>query len=450
MKYKYTFLFMILLLLSGCGGRDYREAMRAPEDLFYRGQTIEAARMLLPEVNNSGRDQILFMMEAGYMLHIANNFEKSNQVLLRASEMAKLTPVSVSEQVKALMTNPTSTTYRGEDFEKVLINMYIGINFLMMKQYEEAAVEFKRVNNELAKIKDESGQARYKMNIMAKYLTSIAHEIVADEKESDEDRDYAAVELRQILQLQPGLDMARRDLITLEKKFNNTGEVIVIFQSGQGAEKVSRGNLLNDPGMNATINASIASGAIAKSLAVGVSVAAIMGTLRTAENPIPKFVHRSNSVNYLNVRIKALSFRTLQLENISDTAVRNLEDDYGRLKAQLAASIVLKAATSIGAGLAAKEVARRIGGTVGQFSGLIGTVAGAGTGVALFASMKPDLRCWHTLPANLQLGRQRLYPGQYSAYVDYIGYDGRIQETKQVDFELKAKERYLINIRSFK
>ncbi|MBN1533967.1 MAG: hypothetical protein JXA20_14955 [Spirochaetes bacterium] len=449
MKKIYLLIIPLLLLAIGCGGRDYREAMRAPESMFYQGQALEAARSLLPEVNRSGRDQILFMMEAGYMLHIANNYEKSNQVLLRAAEMAKMTPVSISEQVKALMTNPRATTYRGEDFEKVLINMYIGINYLMNKEYEEAAVEFKRVNNELAKIKEENGTARYKQNIMAKYLAAIAHEIIADLENSDEDRDYAAVELRQILQLKPNLYMARRDLSVLEKDFHNTGELIVIFQAGQSAEKVSRGNLLDDPGMNQTINVSMGSGAIAKSLAAGVSVAAVLGTLRTAENPIPKFIYRSNQISHLNVRVKNASFRTEMLESVAETAVRNLEDDYGRLRAQLAASIVLKAATSLAAGIAAKEAARQIGGTVGQFSGLIGTVVGAGTGAALFASMKPDLRCWHTLPSNLQLGRQRLYPGQYSALIDFIGTDGSVRETRQVDFELKARERYIINTRSF-
>jgi hypothetical protein len=42
-----------------------------------------------------------------------------------------------------------------------------------MNKYEEARVEFMAVNNELAKIKSEDGTARYKQNIMAKYLTAI-------------------------------------------------------------------------------------------------------------------------------------------------------------------------------------------------------------------------------------------------------------------------------------
>lgn len=449
MKRGFIFVLFAAFLLTGCGGRDYREAILNAETLFYKGQPLEASRILIPEVNKSGRDQIIFMMEAGYMLHAAEEYEKSNKILLRAADMAKVTPISVSEQVKVLMTNPRAATYRGEDFEKVLINMYIGINYLVLEQYEEAAVEFKRVNNELAKIKSESGQARYKQNIMAKYLTSIAHEIVADISDSDEDREYATVELRQILQLQPGLFMAQKDLGLVEQKLQNMGELIVIFECGKSAIKESRGPLLNDPGMNSTVNASIGSGAIAQSLAAGVTAGAIMLTLQKAENPIPKFTYRPTMISHLNVRVKNINFNTIALENISATAVQNLEDDYGRLRGQLVASIVVKAATSLAVGLGAKAAAKQIGGVLGQFSGLIGTVAGAGTGAALFASMRPDLRCWHTLPANLQLARQRLSPGQYTATLSFIGNNGGIVKTKDVTFEIKDKHRKVLSIRSY-
>ena len=55
----------------------------------------------------------------------------------------------------------------------------------------------------------------------------------------------------------------------------------------------------------------------------------------------------------------------------------------------------------------------------GSMSGLIGIVAGAGTGAMLFSQMKPDLRCWHTLPANLQLARIFLPPGDHKVVVKF-------------------------------
>ena len=203
---------------------------------------------------------------------------------------------------------------------------------------------------------------------MAKYLASISHEIVANLEDSEEDREYAAVLLRQVIKMKPRLRMARRDLKLCERGFKNLGELVVIFQAGRGAIKVSRGKLMNDASMRNSINIAIGT----RSLAAGVTSAAIIGTMRNAEIPIPRFKRRSNQVNHLRIRIKGIRFKTENLENTEFTAIRNLEADYGRLKVQLVAGIVVKAVTSIAAGIAAKQASKAIGGTVGRLSGLIG------------------------------------------------------------------------------
>src|SRR3990172_12008797 len=180
MKIAKSFIAAACLAAMMSCAKDYRQFISAPEEKFYRGQQLEAARMLLPNINQAGKDQLLFMMEAGYALHIAEKYEDSNKVFLRAAQIAQVKPISISQEVGALLTDQTATNYRGEDFEKVLIHMYLGINYLMLRSFEDAAVEFKAVNNELQKIKAENGESRYKQNIMAKYLAAISHELRAD------------------------------------------------------------------------------------------------------------------------------------------------------------------------------------------------------------------------------------------------------------------------------
>ena len=111
-------------------------AMKVPEKLFYEGKFQDAARKLLPDVNNSGKDQLLFMMECGMMLHAAGDYKTSNKVLLPAAKLANLIPTSVTKQISAFLTNDASTNYKGEDFERVLVHMYLGLNFLMLKDYD--------------------------------------------------------------------------------------------------------------------------------------------------------------------------------------------------------------------------------------------------------------------------------------------------------------------------
>ncbi len=457
-----TVLLASLILVSCAGGKDYYEAMKAPEEKFYNGEYMDAARMLLPDVNKGGKDQLLFMMECGLMLHTAGEFETSNKVLLPAGKLAKLIPVSITKEAAAFLTNDRSSNYRGEDFEKVLVHVYLGINFLMMEKYEEARVEFAAVNNELSKIKSENGEARYKQNIMAKYLTAIAFEIVGEMNNDEKDIEFAYIEYKQIHALSPELAMVQDDLLRLSKKLGNdedyaewkrkfrksynesenNGELITIFQSGRSAVKQSRGSLLKDPDMEPLIRVTINTG----SLTAGVTVAAVLVTLQNAENPIPKFIKRSNRVSRVRVSAGGESVNTVKLEDVETTAVKNLEDDYGRLYKRVAASIATKAIASIAAGIAAKKLAEQTK-QLGQFAGLIGTAVGAGTGMALFSQMKPDLRCWHTLPANFQLGRMSIRPGKYNARFTLSGAGGNIDEIEK-EVEIKKGQKTLVNLRT--
>ncbi|HPD78551.1 MAG TPA: hypothetical protein PLH88_09025 [Spirochaetota bacterium] len=454
--------FMAFTLLSCAAGRDYYEAMKVPEERFYKGEYVDAARMLLPEVNKGGKDQLLFMMECGLMLHTAGDYETSNKVLLPAGKLAQIIPISVSQEVASFLTNDRNTNYRGEDFEKVLVHVYLGLNFLLMNKYEEARVEFMAVNNELAKIKSEDGTARYKQNIMAKYLTAITFEIVGELNKDDRDIEFAYIEYKQIYDLEPNLAMVKDDLLRLSKRLGyddeyndwrkkfgkaynekaDSGELITIFQAGRSAVKQSRGPLLKDPMMEPVIRITINTG----SVTAGVTAAAVLVTLQNAENPIPKFVKRSNRVSNVRVVAGGNSINTIRLEDVEKTAIQNLEDDYSRLYKRVAASIATKAIASVAAGIAAKKLAEQ-NKQLGQFSGLIGTVVAAGTGAYLFSQMKPDLRCWHTLPANFQLGRMTLKPGKYNVKFILSGAEGKIDEIEK-EVEIKKGEKTLVNIRT--
>jgi hypothetical protein len=462
---KISALFLILTsaFYISCSTVDYRTVMKAPEEKFYRGEYLEAAKMLLPEVNKPGKDQLLFMMECGYILHAGADYQKSNTVLLPASKQAKVVPISISQQVAGLLTNQTATNYRGEDFEKVLIHMFLGINFLKLKDYDSARVEFKAVNDELAKVKLETGEARYKQNLMAKYLTAISYEISAELNNDKNDLEFAYIEYKQINQLNPGLGSVQADLQRLSKKLNymdeyqdwtgkfgkrdfmpdDAGEFILIYESGKAPIKISRGKLLDDYTMKTGIMIALNTA----SLAVGVTATAVLATMRIAENPIPKFIRRSNQTAAIRISYAGGVQQTVVLEDIENTVIRNFDDQYPDLSKKVAASIVTKAIISVAAGVAGQQIAKAAGGG-GALSSLIGFAAGLGTGAALFSTMRPDLRCWHTLPGNLQLGRIFLKPGTYNMVLEYLGIGGNVMFSSSFQVNIAKGEKVFHNIRT--
>lgn len=200
---------------------------------------------------------------------------------------------------------------------------------------------------------------------------------------------------------------------------------------------------MKDPEMNKSIRISLRS----VNLQSGVTIAAILIALKNAESPIPFYKARSNKIKYATIGINGKKTKTIKLESIQDTAIKTLKDDYNRLRGKVAASIVVKAGASIAAGLVAKRIAKSSKKTAG-FAGLIGYAAGMGTASALFSQMKPDLRCWHTLPASLQLGKVFLKPGKHKISLAFIGGSGAIGKKRIFNVEIKKDKKSFINNRS--
>ena len=458
------FLAALLLLITVCSSVTYKEAMEKPGKKFFDGEFIEAARELLPEINKKSRARLLFMMETGLMLHTGEDSEASNRVFLRAASLADTLPISASQQLSSLLTEPGKTDYRGEDFERVLIHMYAGLNFLSLEEYEKARVEFRAVNEQLTRIRQKEGDAVYRQNLMAKYLAAYAFELTGDAGNDHDDWEYAYIELRQIHRLRPDIDFVKNDLHRIalklgykddaakwrragarpaELKPEDSGEILVFFQAGQNAIKESRGSLFDDKDMRTSINISLQT----QSLAAGVTIASVMIALQKAEHPVPKYKKRSNEIDSIRIRTGRHTAKTFILEDIESTSIKTFEDNYSSMKKQIAASIAARAAASVAAGLTAQKIAEQSDTTAGA-AGLIGFVVGMGTGSALFSQMKPDLRCWHTLPANLQLARLFVEPGERDITLEYLDNKGRIIKTEKIDAEIQAGERYLINKRT--
>ena len=457
-------LIVLLFFVISCSS-DYTQKMKQSETDFYSGKYLDAARSLLPAINKKNNDQLLLMMEAGLMLHTGSEFEKSNSVFLSAGDLAEKIALSISKEAASLLVNDTVTNYRGEDFEVVLLHMYTGINFLMINKPEEARVEFKKVDNLLRGIK-ESGGLGYKQNLMAKYLYAIAFELSAQEMNDENDYNDAYVEYKQIFARDPAFEDVKIDLLRMAKKIgddedyamwssrfgtldkripNDSGELVLIYQAGQSAVKRSRGKILDDPQMKGAIQVSFNSMPAKE----GVALAGVFVALALAENPIPKFVKRSNKVATIQISGQGVkNSSTHLLEDIENTAVKNLEEKYSSMFMKAAAQVTTKVVVSLAAGYAAKKAAEQIGGTIGQFSGLIGAATGAGVGAGLASTIRPDLRCWHTLPANLQMKRFFLKPGTYELNVALQGSNGQTIQTDTQTVEIVSGKKTLLNYRT--
>ncbi|MEK6578050.1 MAG: hypothetical protein AABZ55_02380 [Bdellovibrionota bacterium] len=387
-------------------------------DRFFRaGQYDQAAESLrhgLEEQGESGRDQLLYLLDLGLTLHTAGKFEESNQVFLKADKIAEIKDyTSLAAETATLLTSDNIKDYKGEDFENVMISTYLAMNYALMGDYENSLVEARRVNRKLHLMVTE-GERKYKQNAFARYLSGVIYE--AERNYND-----AYVDYKKTYELEPSFRSLGRDLWRMaaligiqedmerwDREFNlseedhrsardlfpkkGKGEVVVFYQNGISPRKVPNPQF----------------------------------------HELPIFIPRSNPVSYAQVTAiregsgVGQSVGTGRLHDVEATAIENLQEKYAGLVAKKIAGIVAKEIVS-------DQIAKKTD------SPLLGFAAK----MFFYASDQADVRSWNLLPKDLQVARLTVDPGTYVVRVEPVGGGGATEKTLQV----KAGKKVFVNFR---
>jgi len=395
------FAFLLTLaLLSGCAGYESRIAKARAN--FETGQYDQSITELKSLVERDDNDQLLYLMDLGVVYHTAGQYDDALKTFHAADKLKDLKDfTSVSEQVGSVILNDEVKAYRPEDFEKILIHVYLAIDYCLLGKWESALVESRRVNHVLDRMISE-GQLPYDRNAFAKYLAAVSFE-------SRGEWNDAFVDYRMLLKWGKGdypylpvglLRMAAslhatQELEEFRKKYpsvqdyqlgNQEGEVILILEQGRGPIKVPHPNFRLMP----TFQKRFAS----------------------SDHAVLKTVDGKRSA------------RSYSLLDIEATAIKDLDHRISGIVAKKVAGVV------------AKEVIADQVGKQTKSKGL-----GALTSVILRLTDKADLRHWSTLPASLQLIRMKLPAGRHKLILDILARNGGVQYEKVFEsVEIKPKQ----------
>jgi hypothetical protein len=364
----------------------------------------------LEKQGDDGRDLLLYLMDLGLTLHAQGKFVESNQFFEKADRIAEIKDyTSLSKEFSSFVINDNIKDYKGEDFEKVLINVYKALNYAALGSHEEALVEARVVNRKLHLMINE-GQRKYQQNAFARYLAGILFE-------SEQNWNDAYVSYKFTHELAPGYpglgaDLwrlakwigIREDMDRWDKEYSLTkedherakdysvkakkAEIIVIFENGQAPIKKPNPQW----------------------------------------NSLPHFVARTNPVSQAQVLIGGESRGDTQvLHNIESTAIENLKENYALMVAK-------GVGRTVGKVIVGDQVGRQTN------SPLLGLL----TQVALLAVDQPDLRSWVLLPKDLQLARILVEPGTYPVRLKLKGSGTELPERI---VQAKAGEKVFVNFR---
>ena len=396
-----------VFLISGCA--NYASRIREPRNLFEMEHYGVAADELQKLADRHDNDELLYLMDLGIVQHTAGLYPEAIQTFLKADKLAEVSDyTSISQEAGSILFSDDTKVYKGQDFEKILINVYLAMDYTLSHHWDDALVECRRVNHKLDMMISQ-GKRPYEHNAFAKYLSAV----LFDARKEYND---AFVDYRQFLKWDPGFPYLPAPLLRVADRLGdeeeldeyrkifpgvkhyrlrkNEGEIVLLLEQGRSPIKV--------------------------------------------ENPqyrlLPMFISRNYYSDYVSIRVDdGDTARTYPLFDIEHTAIKELEHETGGIIAKKMVGTAVK----VGAGYAVEKL------TNSEFAGVL-------TSLLLLSSDHADLRSWTTLPARLQLARFSVPAGRHQLVLDMVSrYGTEMKGVKRWDaIDVKPGETVFLNYRT--
>jgi hypothetical protein len=391
------------------------------------------------------RNAVLYYMDRGMTLHLSGDYEKSNSYLEEAERLAdSLYTKSITNESGAMFTNDNLLPYEGEDFEKVMLNIIMALNYVYLGKWDDALVEARKVDHKLNLYNDKYEKKNvYKEDAFARYLSGILYESSGELNDAyiSYNKAYTAYKDYRLNYGTPVPIFLGEDLLWLSKalglydEYNNyqrefsniklkdinelqsNGELIFICLSGRAPFK--------------------------EDFFVDAPVPDVSGNLYYLRIAFPRFVAQPSHVEYARIYIRNqnLEEKTYLMEDITAIAKKNLDDRIGRIQAKAIGRAVLKFTTA--------QIAKEA--TAQKYGKDLGILVGSLFNIASVATEEADKRSWRTLPDKIQMSRIVLPPGNYDIDVHYIGTGGEIIDKKTFsDISIHSREKKILTHRVIK
>ena len=202
-------LLVCLLLLQACATSSELVIARNQ----FRDGSAQLALKTLDEADVSNRDELLLLLDKALIAQAAQNYALSVATFEEAYNLVdSLDYVSTRDQTAALVSSDWAIRYSGELSERLWIHTFQMINYLLLEQPQEAAVEARRA----VVLFEEDGDV-LDSDIFTRYLMALSFAAAGQ-------YDSAGVEFRK-LELDPALQ-------TLRPPSNGNKELVLLVATG--------------------------------------------------------------------------------------------------------------------------------------------------------------------------------------------------------------------------
>jgi uncharacterized protein len=414
-----VFALSLFCILANIGCATYQGKVSQARSYLNNNQTEEAVNYLKPLAEKESDDQLIYVFDYATALQANGNYKESNDWFQKADKISNLQDYfSITKQAGSLLFAQELVQYKGEDFERLFINVMGAINYLMLGDLESANVETRKLNEKLNYYRVEQ-KKKYEQNSFAFYLNGHIWE-------ANKNWDSAYIDFKKAYDLNPGFEYIKEDLVRSAWRARRTeayekyskefkikkrpewedkkyGELLLVYLQGWGPRKQPNPAAPRFPVLVPTFN-----------YTKSAKILVYKNPDQTAGKP-------------------DFTEMTQDVYNVELIATNTLNDQYAELVAKRIAGIV------------AKEVAAN---AVSKENELLGAL----TWVAMHASDRADLRQWSTLPQTIQVARVYLPVGKYQIAVEGLGVDSKEsgEQSKLIPVEIKPGKKSFALWRSWR
>lgn len=404
------FVIFLPLALAGCA-LNYMDVMQQM-DRDLAAQQPQAALKALDRLSG-GRDQTLYLLNKAMVLRMTGDYAASAQTFEQAKPLMEyLEATSVSETAAALTFTEGLRAYEAPLYERLMLHVYQGLNYLQLGQPDAARVEAAQMDDLLKRLYPGTNAAPNGGDAFPRYFSGLIYEDLgeysdamiayrqaykaykaegASDQSIPQDLKLSLCRFADYLGLDDELaDYKQR--FGIEKwppvsQQDSQGQIVFVFSDGLGPVKLAQSSLLPDP---------------------------VNGHYYSVSLPVLR--RRMPGAGSAVIDVGVEQAETERVASIAADASQQMAVDRPKL---LAAEFSRNVTRSIAANQADQKA------------------QGLGSLLSLVASAvdQADTRIWSTLPDNIQLARLRLEPGSYDLNVRLNGGQGGTRTLKNVKVE---------------
>jgi len=396
-------LLLSALFILSCS--TYQDHVSAGRLLMEQNKQDEAIEKFKARAQETGGDQLAYLLEYATALHQAGRFDESNKAFQQADALAdKNDYTSVSRTAGTYVVSEAMTQFRAETFEYLLINIYQALNYLMLADYDNAHVMARRMVEKLNKVEIDKDSKRKQASFGA-YLSGLIYEAQGD-------WDNAYILYNKAYEAVPDMEQYHRDVLISARRANRSDAYERLKKKWPALDKSIAWGKLKTQGEFIYI---FQQGWIPRKRP------------RPENKVLPMMVPVAGETRRARVIVDGKDkTESMPVFDLEDVSIQTLNEDYKRLAAKALARAASRAAVR-GAAIHNKDNAALNTAAIASF---------------IFEAMdQADLRQWSTLPARFQIVRDYLPEGKHDVEIVALKNNGQSSELWKSSISIQKNKK---------